>query len=213
MRTLFREFVLLIIVFSPTIGGLVFYHQLPDTMATHFGADNEVNDTMSKQMTILVFTIIGLVPILFPLMRRFEQRQIKDAKFILAIHVSRYCLALLLAIAGWSILTYNLGYSLDIRRIVFIAVGVLFLVIGNYLGIIKPNNVMGFRTPWALRDDENWRKTHRLGGPVMVIGGLIILVATFLPVCVSIFIFFGTMASVFFVPISYSFMMFKRKRH
>lgn len=212
MKTIFRELVLLMITFSPTIGALVLYKQLPDTMATHFGMHNEVNGTMSKQITIMLTAIIGLVPFLLLAVRRFDPRLINEAKFSVAFQVIRYCLALLLAIAGWSIVTFNLGYTMDIRKIVFIALAVLFLVTGNYLSIIKPNYMMGIRTPWTLTDDENWRKTHRLGGPVMVIGGLIILLATFLPATVSIIVFIGTMAIITFVPIGYSFILFIRKR-
>lgn len=212
MKTIFRELVLLMIAFSPTIGALVLYKQLPDTMATHFGVHNEVNGTMSKQTAIMLTAIIGLVPFLLLAVRRFDPRLINEAKFSIAFQVIRYCLALLLAISGWSIVTYNLGYTMDIRKIVFIALAVLFLVTGNYLSIIKPNYMMGIRTPWTLTDDENWRKTHRLGGPVMVIGGLIILVAAFLPITVSIIVFIGTMAIITFVPIGYSFILFIRKR-
>jgi uncharacterized membrane protein len=212
MKTIFRELVLLMITFSPTIGALVLYKQLPDTMATHFGMHNEVNGTMSKQITIMLTAIIGLVPFLLLAVRRFDPRLINEAKFSVAFQVIRYCLALLLAIAGWSIVTFNLGYTMDIRKIVFIALAVLFLVTGNYLSIIKPNYMMGIRTPWTLTDDENWRKTHRLGGPVMVIGGLFILVATFLPATVSIIVFIGTMAIITFAPIGYSFILFIRKR-
>jgi uncharacterized membrane protein len=211
MKTIFRELVFLMIAFSPTIGALLLYKQLPDTMATHFGAHNEVDGTMSKQTAILVIAIIGFVPFLMLAVRRFDPRLTNEPKFSVAFQAIRFCLVLLLAFAGWSIVTYNLGYTMDIRKIVFIALAVLFLITGNYLSIIKPNYMIGIRTPWTLTDDENWRKTHRLGGPVMVIGGLIILVAAFLPVIASIIVFIGSLAIITFVPIGYSFILFIRK--
>ncbi|MET3289895.1 UNVERIFIED_CONTAM: putative membrane protein [Brevibacillus sp. OAP136] len=212
MRALVREILLFMIVVSSIIGAVVFYNELPDTMATHFGIENEVNGTSSKQTTILIFALLGFVPFLLPFAKRMSGQKSNDAKFAFSIQVSRFCIALILAIAEWTILLYNLGYTMDIRRIVFIAIGILFLVTGNYLGISKPNYFMGFRTPWALLDEENWRKTHRMGGPLMMVGGLVILVSTFLPTYLSIIIFFATLVCIVLVPFIYSYMIFKRRR-
>ncbi|MCB0026848.1 MAG: SdpI family protein, partial [Anaerolineales bacterium] len=56
------------------------------------------------------------------------------------------------------------AFNLDVGRLVPISVGVLFVVIGNYLGKIRSNYMMGIRTPWTLASDLAWDKTHRLGG-------------------------------------------------
>ena len=41
---------------------------------------------------------------------------------------------------------------------------------------------MGIKLPWTLSDDENWRKTHRMAGPIWVFGGVLIIVSTFLKI-------------------------------
>jgi uncharacterized membrane protein len=212
MKTMYREIVLLIVAFSPAIGALVLYNDLPGTMATHFGMHNEVNGTMPKPAAVLMIVIIGLAPFLLSAMRKFDPRIVNELKFSIAFQAIRYCTALLMAIAGWSIVVYNLGYALDLRKLVFIPLAALFLVIGNYLPVMKPNFIMGIRTPWTLSDDENWRKTHRFGGPVMVIGGLIILVAAFLPLGLSIGFVIGAIAFVTLLTIGCSFFLFIRKR-
>jgi uncharacterized membrane protein len=56
---------------------------------------------------------------------------------------------------------------------------VFFVVVGNYLGNLRPNYFVGIRTPWTLEDPETWRATHRLGGRLMFFGGLILLLAQF----------------------------------
>ena len=54
---------------------------------------------------------------------------------------------------------------------------VFFVVMGNYLGNLRPNFFVGIRTPWTLENPETWRATHRLGGRLMFFGALILLVA------------------------------------
>ena len=46
-------------------------------------------------------------------------------------------------------------------------------VIGNYLPKVRPNYLMGIRTPWTLASDLSWQRTHRLGGRLFVIEGLV----------------------------------------
>lgn len=52
--------------------------------------------------------------------------------------------------------------TVNIPLVITIAIGILFLFIGNELPKVKSNFFMGIRTPWALCSEENWRRTHRL---------------------------------------------------
>lgn len=58
--------------------------------------------------------------------------------------------------------------------------GLMFLVVGNYLPKCKQTYTVGIRLPWTLADEDNWAYTHRLAGKVWTIGGLVILALTFL---------------------------------
>lgn len=53
--------------------------------------------------------------------------------------------------------------------------GVLFLVLGNVMGKLRRNAMVGIRTPWTLRSERVWDQTHRWGGKAMVLGGLVLL--------------------------------------
>ena len=66
--------------------------------------------------------------------------------------------------------------TFDISRVVLIGIGALFIVIGNYLPKVRPNYLMGIRTPWTLTSDLSWQKTHRLGGRLFVLEGLVLIV-------------------------------------
>ena len=59
------------------------------------------------------------------------------------------------------------------------AVLLFFIILGNYLGNVRPNYFVGIRTPWTLENPETWRATHRLGGRLMFFGALILLLGQF----------------------------------
>ena len=56
-------------------------------------------------------------------------------------------------------------------------IGVLFIVLGNYMPRIKQNYTFGCRTPWALADEHNWNRTQRMGGFTFIVIGAATLVA------------------------------------
>jgi len=59
-------------------------------------------------------------------------------------------------------------------------VGIVLIVAGNIMPRLRPNNAMGIRTRWTLGDETVWMKTHRIGGYVLVIFGLILIAWTFI---------------------------------
>ena len=56
-------------------------------------------------------------------------------------------------------------------------VGLLFILLGNYMPRIKQNYTFGCRTPWALADEHNWNRTQRMGGFTFIVIGAATLIA------------------------------------
>ena len=77
------------------------------------------------------------------------------------------------AVAMYSV---ALGSPLDLMRFLTGGLGVMFAVLGNSMGKLRPNYFAGFRTPWTLQSRTVWIKTHRLGGRLLVGGGILILI-------------------------------------
>ncbi|AZN42504.1 SdpI family protein [Paenibacillus albus] len=197
---------------SPAVGALIAYHQLPQTVASHFSVNNEVNGTMSKSMFVLVLFLLGFVPLLMRVFRSVDPKRDNYEHFNTAFEVKRLGVTVVLAVAGWMVLLYNLGHEINIRRIIMIIIGVLFMVMGNYLTQVKPNYTFGIRTPWTLASEEVWRKTHRLGGPFMLLGGLVALICAFVEGQAAVFIFVGSIAVASLTPIVYSYLLFARTK-
>ncbi|MBR3188124.1 MAG: SdpI family protein, partial [Lachnospiraceae bacterium] len=52
----------------------------------------------------------------------------------------------------------------------------LFILIGNYMPKTRQNYTIGIKVPWALDNEENWNRTHRLAGYLWVAGGIILVI-------------------------------------
>lgn len=56
-----------------------------------------------------------------------------------------------------------------------------FIAFGNLMPRLEPNAWAGIRIPPTLEDRDVWKRTHRLGGRLFVVGGLLQLMACLLP--------------------------------
>jgi uncharacterized membrane protein len=70
-----------------------------------------------------------------------------------------------------------LGVPINMTQAILSAMGLMFMFLGNYMGKIRRNYLMGIRTPWTLHSDAVWDKTHRLGGKLFMLSGFLTLVA------------------------------------
>lgn len=85
--------------------------------------------------------------------------------------------------------------------------GCMFLVIGNYMPKMKQNYSLGLKVPWTLNSEENWNRTHRLGGYVFMIGGVLVLVAGFMQMFWLVFVVIVLTTA---VPTVYSYSLYKK---
>src|SRR5256712_11828980 len=111
------------------------------------------------------------------------------------------------------IVATGLGYPVKIGRTMPIGVGLLFIVLGNYLTRVEPNWFVGIRTPWTLSSDTVWRRTHRTGGWVFVIGGLVLAGAALLPRGAFLPLLIATIVVMPAIPIVQSYILWKREHH
>jgi uncharacterized membrane protein len=112
-----------------------------------------------------------------------------------------------------AVLIYGTAFGMEFRveKIIPSLVGVVFIVIGNYLPKCKQSYTMGIKLPWTLNDEENWNRTHRLGGKLWVACGVVITLSMFLPNKFMVAIFLSVVAVAVFVPTVYSYLIFREK--
>jgi uncharacterized membrane protein len=107
----------------------------------------------------------------------------------------------------------NLGVKLPLTMIVFIFIGVLFIIIGNYLPKNRQNFFAGIRVPWTLNNAENWNKTHRMAGYLWIIAGILFIAMAFLSLktIVGLVVILAIITIAAVVPVLYSYCLHKRE--
>jgi len=192
--------------------GAYFYPILPDQIASHWNAMGEVNGYMSKLWGILfipiilfvLLSILVVVPRFDPKKEAIEKmRGIYDAFLIL---LSSFFFLLQLFIVG-----SNLVAWIDPARVFSFLFGFLFIGLGFLIERVKQNWTIGIRNPWTLSNEVVWDKTHKLGGRVFKIVGVIACLGIVFPT-ISFLVFlipllFGVIG--LFV---YSYQLFKKEK-
>jgi uncharacterized membrane protein len=56
-----------------------------------------------------------------------------------------------------------MGRAVQMNVAIAAMLGVMLIVLGNFLGKLRPNWMIGIRTPWTLSSKQSWNQTHRLG--------------------------------------------------
>lgn len=100
-----------------------------------------------------------------------------------------------------------LGMELDIGVIENIMVGIMFIILGNYVHKVKQNYTVGMKLPWTLNSEENWNRTNRMTGWILILSGLLFLMNSLL---LKTEIVLAVIFVVILVPMIYSFILYKK---
>ena len=106
-----------------------------------------------------------------------------------------------------SIYGLALGMDIDIGVLVNIMVGTMFIILGNYVHKVKQNYTVGMKLPWTLNSEENWNRTNRMTGWILILSGLLFLMNSLL---LKTEIVFAVILLVILVPMIYSFILYKK---
>ena len=196
-----------ILILLPSLVGCVFWNQLPEEIPTHFNLLGQADGYNHK-----VFAIFGLPALmllmhwvlLFLMIKDPKSSNISSKIQVLIYWIIPFVSFLLMI----SIFGEYLGYSMMSGLLAQIFMGVVMIVIGNYLPKTHRNYIIGIRLPWTLENDENWRKTHRLAGKIWVLGGLLLFLNSFVQLYVY-WVFFLTLFFVVIIPSVYSYQLSK----
>jgi uncharacterized membrane protein len=207
-RWLGLMFALAALIFSVAV-----YSKLPDQVPTHFNLQGEPDDWSSRTFAAfgmpvfaaLIVLLFNMFPKISP--RRANLDRFEDTYWIIANVVIAFMGALHVLILGRA-----LGWPVDITSATLLGVGLLFMIIGNVLPRTRSNWWMGIRTPWTMENENVWRATHRLAGKTFMLGGGITVVAALLPVSVRPWIAIAALAIAGFIPVIYSYLVWRRER-
>ncbi len=196
-----------LICLLPMLVGALVYSRLPEQVATHFDLQGNPDGWSSRAFAVfglpgILLAVNLLIP--FALQADPKHKNMSGALVNIVIWtvpvVSLLCSGLTLGRA--------LGYDLRIEMVLPVFMGVLFILIGNYLPKTKQSYTMGIKLPWTLASEENWNRTHRLAGFLWVLGGAYFIVMSFIGW--SLIAFLIPIALMVLVPTVYSYLLYRK---
>ena len=194
-----------VIILLPMVIGLLLWEQLPAEIPVHWGVNNEPDGWASKPFTVFGMPVLLAALHVFGLFVTFADPK-KNNIGKKAIGLVYWIVPAISLFAMSASYAYTLGKEVNIGMICSLLLGIMIVVLGNYLPKAKQNYTFGYKIPWTLNSEENWNKTHRLAGWIMVIGGIILIINAF-------FLFEWVLVSVSILallPIAYSYILYKK---
>ena len=199
-----------IVILLPILIGLMLWNKLPDQVPTHWNAQGEVDGWSGK-----IFAVFGLPIILFVMhwacvlgTSADPKKQNIEGKVLGIVFWICPIISLLVCTLSYGV---ALGVEFKVDKIMLALMGIMFIVIGNYLPKCKQSYTMGIKLPWTLNDEENWNRTHRMGGKLWVASGIILLLSMLLPASAMVVVVLAVIGVAIFVPTVYSYLLFREK--
>lgn len=192
----------------PIALGFYFYDQLPAEIIVHWDAAGEPDGYAPKLLAIL-----GL-PIFLFLINAFVHFGIKtDPKLqgqsSRMVTLTKWMVPIIGLVVLPMSLFASMGVEIPIVPILLSMIGLLFILIGNYLPKTRQSYTVGVRLPWTLDSEENWRRTHRLSGYLWIIGGAVMIVSAFIP-ALWVWVFVLVLVIIVGVPFGYSYYLYRK---
>lgn len=187
-----------LITLLPIVLGIALYDRLPEVVATHWNIHNRPDGWSSRAMA--VFGIPCIMAALNLVCGGATDRLQSEGVPKRVLALCRWIIPVLSLILVPVMLYSAMGVSFDMGRIVCGILGIMFIIIGNYLPKCRRNGVVGIKIPWTLSSDENWDKTHRFAGFVWIVcGGLAIVGGWIKPVVAIV-----ALVAMILLPVVYS---------
>ena len=183
---------------------------LPEELTVHWGIDGTADGFASPLVAFTVLPAILLavhwlcvvVTILVDKDREQNQKIMRVVFWIIP--------AISLMSTG-TIFAVSLGYTAHIFAMLMLLLGVMFIVIGNYMPKMKRSRTAGIKIKWTLANEENWHATHRFAGKVYVVLGFLCLLCMPLPSKAFPFLCIGIILVGVLLPIIYSYRFYKKQ--
>jgi uncharacterized membrane protein len=215
MEKLLKKAIWLVILIPAAYLAIV-WNSLPASIPMHFDLEGNVDRYGDKSELLIMLGILTAVNVavylLLPNIYRIDPKKYagenKSRLYRITCAVVIFLSAMICMIIHSSVrgdIKVTTGFMVP-------AMGLLFAILGNYMYTIKPNYFAGFRLPWTLNNDENWRKTHLLGGKLFFGGGLLIAVCgLFTSFKVAIIILFAILTLSILITCVYSYRLHKKQ--
>jgi len=199
-----------LVTLFPMLAGILLWNRLLDKIPIHWNSAGEIDGWGSKP-----FAVFGLTLIIFACQWLCILASLADPKNknqgMKPIKLVLWICPVMSIWASTMIYTAAMGVELSMELLMPVLMGVLFIIVGNYLPKCKQNYTIGIKIPWTLDSEENWNQTHRMAGRLWVIGGILMIFAVFLPNKFMVAAMVIVLLVMVTVPMIYSYRLYKNR--
>ena len=176
-----RKYLIPMIVISLSIAiSFFFFPSLPDSMASHWNMYGEVDGYSSRLFNVLFFPFLQIfLFLLLYIVPRIDPKRKNILKFEGKFHLFVYSILIFMLLLQIYAFLWNTGVEIPVEIVMPVLMGILFFIVGEMVKDAKQNYTIGIKTPWTLSSERVWDKTHRLGGRLFKICGILSILSVF----------------------------------
>lgn len=213
MNTKTTSIIALGMIVIAIMAGVFLWNQLPEQMASHWNANDEVDGTMPKFWGVFLMPIVTLgmfalfifIPNMDPLKANIvEFRETFNLFIVFFVTFMLYVHILTLI---WSLGYNNFKMSTALLPII----GLMFIFIGYMLRKARRNFFIGIRTPWTLSSDTVWSKTHQLGSILFMLSGVFAMIGGFFGGMLAFWLMFVPLIGSTLFLVAYSYVLYRNE--
>ena len=208
----FKLIISTIVILLPILVGLILWDKLPEQVPTHWGIDGNPDGWSSKASAVFVMPCI-LLAVHWLAMFANSNEKISGKQNPRVMGIVFWLVPVVSLVVNGMMYAYALGREVDVMFILPSALGLMLIIIGNYLPKCLQSRTVGIRVKWTLEDEENWNATHRFGGKVWVAAGILSIACVFLPDFLIPWVPFAITFAAGAAPIVYSYLYYRKHRN
>ena len=176
----------------------------------HWNAAGEPDNYGNKVTGIFLLPLVAIGMIgLFTLIPYIDPKRINILRSAQAYRATLIGLLFFMLAMHVATMLSVVGYNINIGYVVGPAVGIMLMVMGNYLGKIRHNYMFGVRTPWTLASELSWNKTHRFAGKLFVITGIVVILIALWNPAFAIYAMLACLLTTVVLAMAYSYWIWK----
>lgn len=182
---------------------------MPAFIPTHWNAHGQIDGYMTPWKAVLVpMAIIVVIAVLTVVLPNISPQGFSIKPFASVFTVIMLAVQVFISFMAISVLLNGAGHPMHQPLVAIVGAGLLWMVIGNYMGKLRKNFFAGIRTPWTLANDEVWERTHRMAGWLFMLAGLVTIVAAIAGASPMVAIYVLLAAAI--IPAIYSYAIYQR---
>lgn len=203
-----------LLVVVSVIASVVAYSSMAGRVPTHWNMQGEADGWSSRFVVAwMIPLMMATMLVIFRILPHIDPRRANYEKFRGAYDAIVVMTMVFMAGLHMLLLASATGWEVPVGRLVPAGIGAFFMVLGVLLPRAHPNWFIGIRTPWTMTSDVAWERTHRLGGTLFLLSGVLAVLASVVAPRQAAWVLIVSATVTGVTLIAYSFVVWRREKN